>query len=84
MQTNYYEKCETKEVYKSRPLTNCAFVVLNYVFRVAAYEEFQGTARRFKKESQVWLLAMVQGFRRMKKRDLVGMDDRKKLKLKLT
>jgi hypothetical protein len=27
------------------------------VFRVAAYEEFQGTARRFKKESQVWLSA---------------------------
>jgi hypothetical protein len=37
--------------------TNCAFVVLSAVFRVAAYEEFQGTARRFKKESQVWLSA---------------------------
>ncbi len=54
------------------------------MFRVAAYEEFQGTARRFKKESQVWLSALVQGSRRMKKRDLVGMDDSKKPKLKLT
>jgi hypothetical protein len=65
--------------------TNCAFVVLSDVFRVAAYEEFQGTARRFKKESQVWLSALVRGSRRMKKWDLVvGMDDSKKPKLKLT
>ncbi len=91
--TNYTKNVRLKKVDKNGPFTNCAFVVLNAVFRVAAYEEFQGTARRFKKESQVWLsaiAAMVRGSRRMKKRDLekeanlVGIDDCKKPNLKLT
>jgi hypothetical protein len=55
MQTNYRRNVRLKKVDKNRYFTSSAFVVLSAVFRVAAYEEFQGTARRFKKESQVWL-----------------------------